>query len=87
MTFEFDPDKSSSNLHKHGIDFERAQLLWGYPNALEIKAKSDSESRFALIGRIEDKIWIAFYTYRNESVRLISVRRTRENEKRIYDES
>jgi len=87
VIFEFDPDKSSSNLHKHGIDFERAQLLWGDPNALEIKAKSDSESRYALIGKIEDKIWIAFYTYRSDNVRLISVRRTRENEKRIYDES
>ncbi|MGE4472760.1 MAG: BrnT family toxin [Sulfuricurvum sp.] len=44
MIFEYDPDKSSSNLQKHGIDFERAQLLWGDPNALEIQAKSDSES-------------------------------------------
>ncbi|MDP3266042.1 MAG: BrnT family toxin [Sulfuricurvum sp.] len=87
MLFEYDPDKSSSNLHKHGIDFEKAQLLWRDPNALEIKAKSDDENRFALIGKIDDKIWIAFYTYREDSVRLISVRRTRENEKRIYDES
>jgi hypothetical protein len=84
VTFEYDPDKSSSNLHKHGIDFERAQLLWGDPNALEIRAKSDSESRYALIGKIEEKIWIAFYVYRGDSGRLISVRRTRENEKRIY---
>lgn len=87
MTFEYDPDKSSSNLQKHGIDFERAQLLWRDPNALEIQAKSDIESRYALIGKIEEIIWIAFYTYRGNSVRLISVRRTRENEKRIYDES
>jgi uncharacterized DUF497 family protein len=87
MTFEYDPDKSAINLVKHGIDFEQAQLLWLDSNALEIKAKSDTENRFALIGRIDDKIWIAFYTYRGESIRLISVRRTRENEKRIYDES
>jgi hypothetical protein len=87
VTFVYDPEKSNSNLHKHGIDFEETQLLWRDPNALEIKAKSDSESRFALIGKIKNKIWIAFYTYRGDSVRLISVRRTRKNEKRIYDES
>jgi len=87
MTFEYDPDKSATNLVKHGIDFDQAQLLWLDSNALEIEAKSDTENRFALIGKIDEKIWIAFYTYRSESVRLISVRRTRENEKRIYDES
>ena len=87
MIFEYDPDKSASNLDKHGIDFEQAQLLWLDSNALEIQAKSDTENRFALIGRIDDKIWIAFYTYRGDNVRLISVRRTRDNEKRIYDES
>ncbi|MDD4884563.1 BrnT family toxin [Sulfuricurvum sp.] len=87
MIFEYDPEKSSSNLLKHGIDFERAQLLWGDPNALEIQAKSDTESRYARIRKIEEIIWIAFYTYRGDNVRLISVRRTRENEKRIYDES
>ena len=87
MIFEFDPDKSSMNLQKHGIDFEEAQLIWCDLNALEIKAKSESENRFALIGVIGEKVWIAFYTYRFEKIRLISVRRVRDNEKRIYDES
>jgi uncharacterized protein len=26
--FEFDPDKSASNLEKHGIDFTAVQALW-----------------------------------------------------------
>lgn len=87
MRFEYDPDKSASNLVKHGINFDEAQLVWQDANALEIRAKSDTENHFALIGRIDDKLWIAFYTYRGDTIRLISVRRTRENEKRIYDES
>ncbi|OQY29431.1 MAG: hypothetical protein B6I38_08235 [Anaerolineaceae bacterium 4572_5.1] len=29
--FEFDPNKSKSNLEKHGIDFIRAQKLWDDP--------------------------------------------------------
>ena len=28
MQFEYDPNKSDSNLEKHGIDFEEAQELW-----------------------------------------------------------
>ena len=87
MKFEYDPDKSETNLQKHGIDFEEAQNLWNDSNALELQAKSDSEPRFALIARYDDRYWSAFYTYRSSCIRLISVRRSRENEKRIYNES
>ncbi|MFZ2969112.1 MAG: BrnT family toxin [Sulfuricurvum sp.] len=59
MRFEYDPDKSASNLVKHGINFDEAQLVWQDANALEIRAKSDTENRFALIARIDDKLWIA----------------------------
>lgn len=87
MKFEYDPLKSDTNLQKHGIDFEEAQYLWRDSNALQIQAKSDTEERYALIAAIENKVWIAFYTYRQDTIRIISVRRTRDNEKRIYDES
>lgn len=87
MKFEYDPNKSDTNLAKHGIDFETAQSLWLDPNGLEIEAKSDTEKRYALIAAINEKIWIAFYTHRSDTVRLISVRRAREEEKRIYHES
>jgi len=87
VKFEYDPIKSALNLQKHGIDFEEAQYLWRDVNALKIQAKSDTEERYALIATIKQKIWIAFYTYRSDSVRIISVRSARENEKRIYHES
>lgn len=87
MKFEYDQYKSDINLHKHGIDFETAQYIWRDPNAIQIQAKSDTEERYAIIAIIKDKVWIAFYTYRLDTIRLISVRRARENEKRIYNES
>jgi len=87
MKFEYDPIKSDINLQKHGIDFEMAQYLWLDSNALQIQAKSDTEERYALIGTIEERLWVAFYTYRKDTIRIISTRRARENEKRIYDES
>ncbi len=31
--FEYDKNKSLSNLDKHGIDFEEAQKIWENPNA------------------------------------------------------
>jgi len=83
--FEYDDDKSTANLKKHGIDFLDAQALWKDPDLLEIRAKSDDEPRFLIIGLIGPKHWSAVVTYRNETIRLISVRRSRKREVELYE--
>lgn len=83
--FEFDGDKSRANLEKHGIDFHAAQELWKDPDMLEIRAQSDDERRFLVIGLIGTKHWSAVVTYRSERVRLISVRRSRKKEVELYE--
>ncbi|MGI9318152.1 MAG: BrnT family toxin [bacterium] len=85
LSFEFDSRKSNSNLKKHGIDFVEAQLLWLDPNLLEIPAKTIDESRYLMIGKILDKHWSAIITYRNKNIRIISVRRARDEEIGIYE--
>ncbi len=86
MQFEFDPAKSASNLAKHKIDFIEARKLWTDSFATVVDARSDTELRSALIAQLEGKIWTAFFTEREGKTRLISVRRARENEERIYYE-
>jgi len=83
--FEFDENKSEANLAKHGIDFIDAQLLWKDPNLLEIPAKTLDEPRFLLIGKIQGKHWSAVITYRDETIRIISVRRSRTEEVNLYE--
>ena len=83
--FEYDPNKSQSNLLKHGIDFEQAQTLWLDPNMLEVQAKSEDESRFLVIGKIKDLHWSAVITYRRGLIRMISVRRARKTEVQLYE--
>lgn len=83
--FEFDDDKNKANLEKHGIDFQTAQKLWGDPDLLEFQVKSDNEPRFIVIGCIAEKHWSAVVTYRNEKIRLISVRRSRKKEVELYE--
>ena len=85
FSFEFDPRKSKSNLKKHGIDFVQAQMLWLDPDLLEIPAKTVDEPRFLVIGRIGDKHWSAVITYREENIRIISVRRSRDEEVELYE--
>jgi len=85
MEFEFDPEKSEKNKEKHGIDFYEAQLLWDDPDLLEIPAKVVDEPRFMVIGKIADIFWSGVVTYRNEKIRIISVRRSRKEEIDAYE--
>jgi uncharacterized DUF497 family protein len=83
--FEFDEDKSKTNQTKHGIDFDAAQMLWKDPDLLEIQATSRDEQRFLVIGLIGTVHWSAVITYRDEKIRMISVRRSRKKEVALYE--
>lgn len=86
MPFGFDPAKSRSNAERHGIDFVAAQALWADPDLLEIPARTIGETRYLVVGRIGEKHWSAVITYREQRIRIISVRRSREEEVRIYED-
>jgi len=83
MVFEFDSAKSRANKKKHGIDFNEAQELWNSPT-LELISKNQTELRRLVIGVIGKSHWTAIITYRGDSIRIISVRRSRDEEKEVY---
>jgi uncharacterized DUF497 family protein len=80
MGFEFDPDKRAANKRKHGIDFETAQRLWADAGLVEVPARTTDEPRWLLIGKIDEMHWSAVITRRGDNIRLISVRRSRDEE-------
>lgn len=84
MQFEFDPNKSTSNKQQHGIDFDKAKSLWLDPKRIEIEARTVGETRKLLIAELDGIIWSAIFTIRTKNIRLISVRKSRKNEKEIY---
>lgn len=85
MGFEFDPGKSARNKRKHGIDFEEAQALWNDAAVVEIPARVADEPRWVMIGKIGERHWSAVITRRDGNIRLISVRRSRDEEVAIYE--
>ena len=87
MEFEYNPVKSEANKEKHGLDFERAKELWHDANRAEFVARFSDEQRHGLIAELDDKLWTAIYTVRGDRARIISVRRARENEEAIYNDS
>ena len=78
-------DKSAENKRKHGIDFETAQRLWADAGLVEIPARTTDEPRWLLIGKIDEKHWSAIITRHGENIRLISVRRSRDEEVELYE--
>lgn len=83
--FEFDPAKSAANRVKHGIDFDAAQAIWRDLHRIEVPARTTDEARWMVIGQVDGHYWSAVVTYRDEHVRIISVRRSREGEVAIYE--
>lgn len=85
VLFAFDPAKSTANKRKHGIDFLEAQALCFDPNRVLLAAKTKGEPRWLLISRLAGRHWVAVFTLRGRSIRLISVRRVRSEEVARYD--
>ena len=85
MEFEFDPRKSRSNKKKHGIDFDEAQALWDDLDLMEVPARTSDEPRYLVVGRIGENHWSGVITYREDRIRIISVRRSRDEEIEIYE--
>ncbi len=86
MKLEFDTEKSATNRAKHGIDFVQAQDLWDDPDRVEVSARTIGEPRWLVVGCISDVHWSAVITYRDRRVRIISVRRSRSEEVKIFAE-
>jgi len=85
MYFEYDPAKSAANKAKHGIGFDEAQKLWDDTYALMVESGTMEESRWLVVAEHGSKLWTAVITYRGAAIRIISVRRSREDEVRNYE--
>jgi uncharacterized protein len=85
MNFQWDKEKSKANKEKHGISFEEAINLWENPVLMLPSKSSLEEQRFLVIGQISNAYWTAVITMREGEVRLISVRRSRKDERELYE--
>ena len=85
MEFEHGQQKSPSNKKKHGIDFVEAQALWNDLDLVVIPARTSDELRLLVVGMIGETHWSCVITYREDRVRIISVRRSRDEEIELYE--
>jgi hypothetical protein len=80
---EWNEEKAASNRRKHGIDFDEAIEVF-YGATLLRRSDRNMEERWIAIGESEDRVITVVVTWRGDTLRIISARRARKNEKRAY---
>lgn len=88
MIFEWDDQKASSNLKKHGVSFQEAKTVFGDTLSLTVAdpEHSESEYRFIDIGLTESgRLLVVSYTERGTKIRIISSRLALPAERMLYE--
>jgi uncharacterized DUF497 family protein len=80
---EWNEEKAASNRRKHGIDFDEAIEIF-YGTSLLRRSDRNDEERWLAIGESEGRVVTVVFTWRGDTLRIISARRARRNERRAY---
>ena len=84
MTFEWDEGKRRWVLRERGLDFlDGAALFDGRP-LLTVPSPRGIEERWLSIGELEGRLIAVVWTRRSESLRIVTMRRARNEEKKRY---
>ena len=89
MNFEWDENKASSNLRKHGVSFDEATTVFGDPLAITFldPMHSDEEDRFLTFGRASNgRFIVVAHTDRDDRIRPISAREMTRKERFDYEQ-
>jgi uncharacterized DUF497 family protein len=84
VEFEWDEGKRLSSIEKHKIDFRDARAIFdGRPVLTSVNIRND-ETRHVTTAKLMDRLYTMVWTWRNDRVRIISVRKARNAEERKY---
>lgn len=83
--FEWDEFKRAQNVDKHAIDLLLGIHLFDGRPTISYPSPRNGEDRTVTIGRIEAVLLALVWTERDDAIRLISLRRARDAERRAYE--
>ncbi|MBD2439133.1 BrnT family toxin [Nostoc sp. FACHB-110] len=89
MRFEWDENKATKNISKHGVAFEEAKTVFDDPLYVDFydPDHSDYEERYLIVGQSKQRrLLIVSYTERGDVIRIISARQVTLNEQKAYEE-
>ena len=83
--FEWDEEKSKTNLRTHGLSFEDAELVFeGACLTFQDIRRDYGEPRFITFGLLVGRLVVIAHTPRGKKTRIISMRKGNEREKATY---
>lgn len=87
MIFEWDDIKNLANIRKHGFDFAEAEEMFRGAFLIRPDTREDyGEKRWIGIGMIQGRVaFVAFEECRNDTIRIISLRRANHEERKEYE--
>ena len=83
MPFEWDTKKAARVLEERAIDFEDVALIFDQPHII-ISSDQKGEKRWLIIGIVDGQCVTGVYTVREDTIRIISARRSRKHEQGWY---
>ena len=89
MEYEWDKNKASANLAKHGVTFEEAKTVFNDPLYVDFYDPDHSygEHRYILIGEsTQGRLLFVSYMESNDVIRLISAREATLSERKAYEQ-
>ncbi len=85
LRYSFDAPKLASNVRKHLVWFEEANLFkWEYAIIIHDWRRRYPETRFQASSLIRDRIHVMVFCFRETSIRLISLRKANQREVKRY---
>ena len=88
MNFSWDENKAKTNQQKHGVSFAEASTVFGDPLSITIddQEHSDYEKRFVIIGcSLNMEILVVIHTDSENTIRIISARKSTKQERSLYE--
>jgi uncharacterized DUF497 family protein len=89
VEFEWNPEKATLNLEKHGVSFEEAQTVFDDDLFIVFADPdhSEGENRYLIMGESKQgRLLVVSYTERSRRARLISARKANRQERKAYEE-
>ena len=86
LDYQWDEDKATSNLQKHGVEFADAVSVFADDAAITIVDEELDDERFVTVGKDAfGRILVVVYTWRGESIRIISAHKATRHERQQYE--
>ena len=85
MQITFDEAKDALNKSKHGVSLSEAEKLeWDDALIWQDNRRDYGEARMIALGAIGERLYCVVYVDRKEALRIISLRKANNKEKKLY---